>query len=268
MIASATMNILTKISKISFKYGADGAISTILTINPSFEYEGQQFTSIEISNVSKNLKSLAEGDTLEVVFGKGIDDVNIRLTEISNNPRIDFSHKLCPVCREPLIKNNHGKHCCLNRDCPAQFSASLILFLSSLGLALHYPIMKVLDSLLSRGALSTFAQIFYVSAEDITSVNITPLEAQTFIHYIHSIRGRVSISQLCTALRIPGVNQEWCNELEKHFAKKNYHPKQIMEFLNYDKQAECLINWDGWNKFFSSESNMLVLATTVEYLFI
>lgn len=262
------MNILTKISKISFKYGSDGAISTILNINPCFEYEGQQFTSIEIANVSKNLKSLAEGDTLEIIFGKNINDVNIKLTEISNNPRIDFSHRLCPVCHEPLIKNNQGIHCCMNRDCPAQFSASLILFLSSLGLALHYPIMKVLDSLLSRGALSTFAQVFYISADDILTVNISPLEAQTFIHYIHSIRGRVSISQVCTALRIPGTDHTWCNELERHFTLNCYHPKQLMEFLDYNKQRECDINWSGWNKFFSLESNVLVLATTLEYLFI
>lgn len=271
MIASVSMHTLTtKVSRISFKYDLDGEITPLLSINPSIQLEDNDLciTKIAITHPITDLESLAAGDTLKVFVPESKQEqLRIELQNTSSQPRIDFAHHKCPVCQSPLFDSQHGIGKCLNRDCPAQFSSSLLLFLSSLGLALHHPIQKVLDSLLVHGAISTFAQLFYLTEMDICSSTVSMLEAQTFIHYIHSIRGHVSLSQLFTALRIPGITPAWSQVIESYFQQKQYNPKLIAEFLNKEKQKEIEIDWTSWNEFFSLDTNRRVLCTVAEYLF-
>lgn len=263
------MNMTTKISRISFKYDLDGSITPLLSISPHIQTNGNHCISrIALRSPLQSIQSLAQGDTLTVIFPESENEtLRIELSAISSQQRIDFSQRKCPVCHAPLFESEHGIGRCLNRDCPAQFSSSLLLFLSSLGLALHHPVQKVLDSLLVHGALSTFAQIFYLTEVDICSPTVSPLDAQTFIHYIHSIRGHVSLSQLFVALRIPGITTIWCQNVESHFAHKKYSAKTILEFLCAEKQKECDVDWSQWNEFFSLKENKAVLTSVVNYLF-
>ena len=258
-----------QVTKLAFRFDLDGSITPFIDIHPAIPFENDQLLPrLAIDHPLTEISSLAVGDILEV--GIKPEKVSITIVDTGPHKRIDFSKNICPVCHSTLLPGITGIGRCLNRDCAAQMSYSSILFLSSLGFALHYPIKKVLDSLLVRGVLDRLGRIFRLTEDEIVCTYISTLEAQTFLHYIHSARSKIRLTQLLQALRIPDLSEEWCVGLEYYLQSK--HKNFITELPKYldqkdqNKTSLPIEGWNAWNTFFSIPNNQRLLKEMLVYL--
>ena len=267
---SNTNSISTvKMTKIAFRFDLDGSIVPCLDIQPPIPLGNNQYLSrISIEHPLSEISSLAVGDTLEVEITP--EQTYITILELGTSKRYDFSQCLCPVCHSGLVPGFTGIGRCFNRDCPAQMSYTSILFLSSLGFALHYPIKKVLDSLLVRGLIDKLSRIFQLSEDEIVCASVSNLEAQTFLHYIHSARTRIQMVPLLQAIRVPDLTDDWINGLDKYMKSQNQsfltHLDKYLSMREQEKTDLHPQGWIAWNVFFSIPNNKRLLQEMLHYL--
>ena len=270
-IEDETFASMVKINQVSFKFELDGSIIPILSICPGITTsDGKCLNRLSLINTITHPISFAQGDIINVSLTRANETGVVDLLQTSPYPRINISSQYCPICHTPLIPSDIGIGKCINRDCPAQLTISTILFLSALGVALHYPIKKVLDSILSRGIITRISQIFSLTANEIINPSLTIIEVQTFLFYLHSIRDKIRVSNLLNGIRIPGINNSFITSLEAAMLNLHLQPSDLVKFIKHpDLQQKSGIPdelWQDWNEFFRIPNNQRLLIEICNYI--
>lgn len=206
---------------------------------------------------------LAPNDIIELTFDDH-DPPGLMLAKVverSNLPRQLTLTGKCPICGAPLFSINGSKFGrCLNRTCRAQLSQTTVLMLAALGLQFNHQQQQILNYTLIRGALRSPADIFKLPLESFYTENIEDSfireDAMTFIQYLHSIRGHVSVDQVLIGLRIPGWDMGTIATIRQWFDQHHYGLLDLSRLFYATEQSQISnINWGEWNQMLVLPSN-------------
>lgn len=266
----AVITLSVNAHKLSYVYRLDGTIVPYINILPPISLpDGNIIRKFPIISTAEGVKDIAQRDRLTITVPEDkTQSAVISITEHSDLPRKPLHPTTCPVCGEPLFPSAVGMGRCLNRCCMGQMAPAILLFLSSIGVAVQYPFKKILDNLLARGSIRSLVDIFKLEDADLIFDDVTPLEARAFQQYVHSVRGSVTVNQLLNGLRVPQMTRADTDEVYRQFAAKKYTLKQLPEFFDTGRQMEINIKWDGWNELVSLELNREVIAELCQILYL
>lgn len=211
------------VDKLAFQFSLDGSISPQIKISPPIEiiYKNKSalLTHLRIprnnnQTLSDRELELASGDVINVTLNStGIGDAylleDIHILSKGAGPRYRVLPEFCPACGlATLGGEDPSDRICLNRACSAQVNNNLTLFTASIGLIFSNHIRQIFMHLILRGAVRSPADLFKTTLTDLKNLNISEIRATEYIHYIHSVRGTVSIGQMLRGLRVPLLTDE------------------------------------------------------------
>ena len=271
------MNVLTVrvlVHQISYQFSLDGSIVPYINIFPTLTLPNGRIiqripfptgasvgqSDTDIAAKDKLLISIPEREDLPLLF---------KIDEKSSEPRHALTTQRCPVCDSPLFASTIGIGRCINRTCMGQISHTIILFAAALGLLFQHPVRRIFEALLARGALNSPTSLFMLQDVDLMFPGIMPLEAHTFLRYVHSVRGNITVDQLLNSLRIPDFPDQSISYVRQLFEKNKWTLPYLLNFFDPEElKKHKQIDWDPWITFISLEQNRKLIAELCQILYI
>lgn len=253
----------TYIDKFSYNYNNDGDVTPYIHLYPPLQLSDEK-TLYKLPVKWLNAESeflLAKEDRIRLVYSS-TEGLTLRMLVRSNNKRYDLRKPICPVCGARLLETTTtgsiGR--CVNLDCTAQTLNRTMLFLAALGLYMQGQNRAILISLLNNGKISDPADVFMLNVDDIANDNITEADAATFLHYLHSVRGKVEVTNFLRGLDIPNLSPDAIDRISKYCKRKNYGVLEIPLFFRKDIQERCPeVDWEPWNDYIQVAGNRDVI---------
>lgn len=248
----------TKLNRIVIQVGRTGVLT------PNAEFDPIRLAGTTVSRATlHNLDFIREkgikiGDTILVQkAGDIIPEVVKALPEKRTGEESEFEMPLfCPVCNAPVYREEgEAAYRCSGGECPAQLARNVIHFASKGAMDIEGLGPAVVHQLLDSSLISSAADLYYLSAED-----IIPLEkmgkksAENLINAIEKSKQN-DLSRLIFALGIRNIGQKAGKVLSKHFgsldAVINASPEEISACEDFG-----MIMAESIKRFFEIEQNM------------
>lgn len=249
--------IHTKIDGISYVFSPDSTLDVYIDVYPHIQLN----SSSSIRRIPVNCLDyqsdfvLAKDDTIELSASAESRPL-LKIKTLSNNEHIDVRLTHCPMCGQPLLRCSNNTYKCINRNCNGQLPQTILMFLSALGITLQGMHYQIFTSLLARAELHSIIDLFLLRWEQICTETITPIDAQVFIQYIHSIRGNVSVDQFLRSLNIADMSCTTIEQIKELFEANNLSLLDLPTF--FDPAVTAMypnINWAPWHVFTALDIN-------------
>lgn len=265
----ATLVFESTIQKLAYQFTITGDIIPWVKIYPHIaSVDGRVITAIPLlpSVMTEDInypEGLYIGDKVKLCIEQdgqsGYWSIAIEPGTGEIGEYIDLTIRNCPICGEPLHPSQYGFGACFNRCCRGQRASTLLLFASSLGLTFIDAHRYIFDALVVRGALSSPSDLFRVTEDDACFQGISKIDIQSFLRYIHSIRGRVSIGQLLRSLNIPNITDVEINTIDAHFQVRGL-PMSTFIFMIQNPDIEPIMPLKTIREFVIHPQNMQLLT--------
>ena len=137
------------------------------------------------------------------------DRVTLTLSPKGNSLTIDerldevpetVPHNTCPICGAQLLPSQYGIGRCVNIECAAQMSQTILTFLSVIGTVFDDVSTWIVERILNRGVLSSPLDLYNLSIPDLIFTEVPIFYIQVFLSTLHSKRGNVNIATLLKSL--------------------------------------------------------------------
>lgn len=164
----------TVVREISVQVGRTG----VLTPNARFDTVSLAGTFVSRATLH-NMDYIRErdikiGDTVTVFkAGDIIPEVLCVDFDKRDGSEVDFvMPSLCPVCSSPVIREDgEAAYRCTGADCPAQLERSITHFVSRDAMDIEGMGPAIVNQLLEKGHIKSFADIYYLSRDVISSMD-------------------------------------------------------------------------------------------------
>lgn len=262
--------VCTNVEGISYTFLPDSTLDIYIDIYPNIQLNSSStLRSIPIDCLDCNSDFiLAKGDSIEL----SVSERNKPLLKISNGvigERSDVRLTHCPMCGQLLLIDQYNNRKCINRCCNGQLPQTILMFLSSLGITLQGSNYQIFSSLLARDRLHSIVDLFALRWEQLVTDNITSMNAQVFIQYIHSMRGNVSIDRFLRGLNIPGMTCTTIEQIRELFIANNFSLLDLPTFFDPAVTAHYPgIDWVPWHIFTSLDVNRQLVHVLGTILYI
>jgi NAD-dependent DNA ligase len=263
--------ILTTINRTSYTFSPDNSVEVYIDICPTIKLNNNKILqSIPVSCLDLESDfALANGDKISFTTSNN----NLPLLKIvkpSTEERVNVRLSVCPICGEPLLRDAvTGVSRCLNKNCSGQLYNALFIFLASLGISIQGVNYQIIQSLFARDKIHSFVDLFMLRCEQICDDVISPIDASTFIQYIHSVRGHTTVKQLLCGLSIPNMQYTTIDQIQELFNISNWSVLDMCKLLDHSYlNTFPYIDWSAWRDFISLKNNrdLIYLLSTILYI--
>jgi len=163
----------TKLLSIKLQVGRTGVITPAASLEP-VNLSGVTISNATLHNFDEIERlNLNEGD--DVLIERAGDVIPKIVKVIKKNSQDYFLPPLhCPSCNSKIVKETEEDvyFRCVNPSCPAQFQRSLIHFVSRNAMNIDGFGEVVIDQLLKRSKLHTFADIYNLTFDDLMVLDL------------------------------------------------------------------------------------------------
>lgn len=263
--------IITTINNTSYVFSNDSVLDVYIDIYPTIKlHDNRILHSIPVNCLDPSSDfNLAYGDRVELTTSEN----NLPLLKViapSNNNRFSVNITECPICGEPLLRDlRTGTLRCINRNCSGQIYNSLSMFLAALGITLQGINYQIIQSLFAKDRIHNLVDIFMLSHEQIADETINLSDARVFVHYIHSVRGSVTIKQFLCGLNIPNMSYDTIDKIQDIFICNNFTVLDTSRLLDHSFVDQYPnVDWTSWLDFISLPANRNLIYVLSNILYI
>jgi hypothetical protein len=263
--------ILTTINRTSYTFSPDNSVEVYIDICPTIRLNNNKILrSIPVSCLDLGSDFLlAKGDKISFTTSCNNRPL-LKIVTPSEEERINVQLSVCPICGEVLLRDPiTGVSRCINKNCSGQLYNALFMFLAALGITIQGVNYQIIQSLFARDKIHSLVDIFMLRCEQIYDDVISPMDASTFIQYIHSVRGHTSVKQLLCGLNIPNMQYTTIDQIQEAFNASGWSILDMCKLLD----GNCFImfpniDWSAWSNFISLKNNrdLIYLLSTILYI--
>lgn len=172
--------------------------------------------------------------------------------------------KLCPSCNAPAVREDgEAAVRCINPDCPAQLSRSIIHFVSRSAMNIDNLGESVVEQFIANGLIKSAADLYYLKKEDIASLDrLGEKSAQNIIDAIEKSK-QAGLERLLCGLGIRHIGEKAAQTLSARFGNVNaLMNATVEELLTIDdigaESAESVV------RFFKGEHARALVLRLIE----
>jgi len=227
----------TIVEDILVQVGRTGKLTPIAQLKPVF-VSGTTVSRATLHNQDEiNRKDIRIGDTVVI---QRAGDVIPEVVEVLLKMRIGkekkfFLPKACPVCKQVVEKRRVGKEdsadvFCVNVDCPTKNLRYMVYFVTAFDIYTVGP--KVLERFKDEGLISDVVDLFYLTVEDIQSLE--RFGEKSAENIVKSIQGakRITLPKFIYSLGINHVGEETAFDLAQRFGSVEKLMQATKEEIN------------------------------------
>lgn len=214
-----TMSIETKATGIDWSLTMEGQLVGTLLYEP-VKYDGTTLTRAKFDYAQSYFdKGLGVGSIIRVTKGNEIIPRLVGMVSAGDGERFKYPDE-CPFCGEMVtLDQEAGTAYCNNDSCDGQLARQLLRMVDRKdGLDIKGLGDKGIQSLLDNGFLSTHADLFKLTIEDMVNANISKSIAESILGQIQTLN-RLDIHRWLCALGIPGLGLVRSIEIANYSAK-------------------------------------------------
>ena len=206
------------------------------------------------------------GDTVRLrKAGDIIPEIISVVTEKRPQTAIPFEMpKHCPSCNAPAVREEgEAAVRCINPDCPAQLSRSIIHFVSRSAMNIDNLGESVVEQFIANGLIKSAADLYYLKKEDIASLDrLGEKSAQNIIDAIEKSK-QAGLERLLCGLGIRHIGEKAAQTLSARFGNVNaLMSATVEELLTIDdigaESAESVV------RFFKGEHARALVLRLIE----
>ncbi|MEI8350306.1 MAG: NAD-dependent DNA ligase LigA [Candidatus Omnitrophota bacterium] len=211
----------TTIKRIEFSVGRTGIITPVAILTP--------ITCAGVTISRSTLHNFDEIERLDVRVGDTVlieraGEVIPKIVKVITSKRTGTEKKVkiparCPVCKAEVAKTKEEDVCwyCINPDCPAQLTRSLLHFASRRAMDIEGMGESVVTALVGKGVVKSLVDIYKLTDRDLLAL---PLFAQKKAHNLLAAidaSKQCSLSRFLYGLGIKHVGEKAAMVLAEHF---------------------------------------------------
>ena len=244
----------TEIEDIVFSVGRTGIITPVAKLRPV------KCSGVTIS--SATLHNFDEVERLDARIGDRVvieraGDVIPKVVKIVLSARKRELPKVvppgrCPVCSSPVVKEDVAYRCSYPL-CPAQIKKSLMHFTSRNAMDIEGMGKSVIEQLVDRGIVKTYADIYKISKEDLLKLNLfKSKKAENVLREIVNSKKK-PLSKVLYALGIRHVGEKIAEILAEKYGDINSIACASIEELSKVAEIGPIIA-ESVNSFFANDN--------------
>ena len=208
----------TKLLDIVVQVGRTGVLTPNAVLEP-VRLAGTTVRKATLHNIDNILnKDIRIGDTVIVrKAGDIIPEVVASVKEKRSEDSVSYvMPEYCPVCGERTFRNlDEAATRCINSSCPAQLLRTIIHFASRDAMDIDGMGPAVVSALIDNGLIKSFADLYYIKPEDISSMErMGDKSAENIINAIEKSKQN-DLSKLIFGLGIRFVGSKTAKNLSK-----------------------------------------------------
>ena len=157
----------------------------------------------------------------------------------------------CPSCGEKVVRENgEAAVRCINPDCPAQLSRSIIHFVSRSAMNIDNLGESVIEQFIANGLIKSAADLYYLKKEDIASLDrLGEKSAQNIINAIDKSR-EAGLEKLLCGLGIRHIGEKAAQTIAARFGNiQAVMDASVEDLLSVDdigvESAESVVSFFG-----------------------
>ncbi|GBD87017.1 DNA ligase [bacterium BMS3Abin03] len=212
----------TTIKEIVWQVGRTGSVTPVAELEPVF-LAGSTISRATLHNIDEiKRKDIREGD--KVVIEKGGDVipkiVAVVLSERNKESKPVEPPDVCPVCASPLFNPpDEVALYCENPECPAQIKRRFEHFSSRTAMDIEGLGEALIDLLVEKGLLKTYADIYHLKEKRDELINIERLGEKSVDNLLNAIEEskKKPFDKVLFALGIRYVGEGVAKKLAEHF---------------------------------------------------
>ncbi len=208
----------TKLLSIEIQVGRTGVLTPIANLAPT-RLAGTTVSRATLHNVNFiNELDVRVGDTVTVrKAGEIIPEIIGSIKgERTGAEQIFEMPTHCPSCSHPVIRDDSGEGAqirCVNPNCPAQLSRSIVHFASKSAMNIDGLGPQVVDLLLKNGKIKDYCDLYTLTVEDIEGLDrMGKKSAQNLVNAIEASKNR-GLEKLLFALGVRQVGEVASEEI-------------------------------------------------------
>lgn len=247
-----TIFIETEVTGIDWSIGLDGALHGTLLYNP-VKYDGTTLSRAKLNYAQSYFdKGLAIGSTIQITKSNEIIPHIVGMVKAGDGEKLKYPDA-CPFCGQMVtFEQDAGMAYCNNEACEGQLTRQLIRLVDrKYGLDIKGLGDVAVTALLDNGMLSTAADLFALTEEDMVSCGIHAGVAEKAIAQIKNLNS-LDLHRWLSALGIPNLGLVRAMEISKHVGTnralegEHFHDlDELMEKLTDANFLFSLFGLDG-----------------------
>lgn len=224
----------TKILEISIQVGRTGVLTPVAELEP-VSLAGSTISRATLHNQEEiERKDIRVGDS--VVIEKGGDVIpKVVKVDISKRPKDSEPWKMpthCPICNTPVVHLEEEVAVrCPNNECGDQVLRRIAFFASKDAMDIGHLGPKIVEQLVEKGLVKTFADIYALTAEELTVLDgFKEKSIQNLLESIDKSR-KTTLPRLILSLGIKHVGEGIAEMLAMHAGDIDTLSKMSVEDL-------------------------------------
>ncbi len=212
---------ITQLQDIKVQVGRTGKLTPVAVLAP-VSIGGITVTRATLHNADEiDRLGVLIGDSVRVERGGDVIPKVVSVVEDKDHPRgsqrFEFPAE-CPVCGQPVERTEgEADHRCVNAACPARLAESLLHFASRDVMNIEGLGEAVVEQLLERGLVRSFADLYSLTEEQLLSLErIGKKTAETLLAEIAKSRS-APLYRVLFGLGIPFVGERTAELLAEEF---------------------------------------------------
>ena len=208
----------TKLLSIDIQVGRTGVLTPIANLSPT-RLAGTTVSRATLHNINFiNERDIRIGDTVTVrKAGEIIPEIVQSIPgDRTGGERVFEMPKICPSCNHEVVRDESGEGAqirCVNPNCPAQLSRSIVHFASKGAMNIDGLGPQVVELLLKNGKIKDYCDLYTLKAEDIEGLErMGKKSAENLINAIQNSKGR-GLERLLFALGVRQVGEVASEEI-------------------------------------------------------
>lgn len=256
----------TELTDIDIQVGRTGVLTPRAVLAP-VHLAGSTVSFATLHNIDFiRERDVRIGDTVRLrKAGDIIPEIISVVTEKRPQTAIPFEMpKNCPSCNAPAVREEgEAAVRCINPDCPAQLSRSIIHFVSRSAMNIDNLGESVVEQFIANGLIKSAADLYYLKKEDIASLDrLGEKSAQNIIDAIEKSK-QAGLERLLCGLGIRHIGEKAAQTLSARFGNVNaLMNATVEELLTIDdigaESAESVV------RFFKGEHARALVLRLIE----
>lgn len=247
----------TVVEDIVFQVGRTGAITPVAILKPTL-VAGSTISRATLHNEDElQKKDVRIGDTVILhKAGEVIPEIIRVLPELrSKHSQVIHFPKHCPICSSTLNRPaGEAITRCPNSRCPGRTRESYYHFVSKKGFNIEALGEKIIDQLLDRQLITTPADIFRLTFDEIYSLDLFEKKRTENLLLAIALAKKIPFSKCLFALGIPHIGEQSARDLAQEI-QRHLHwkldttevnsPEEILRFVERNDAREIIDSIEG-----------------------
>lgn len=256
----------TRLTDIDIQVGRTGVLTPRAVLEP-VRLAGSTVSYATLHNIDFiRERDIRIGDTVRLrKAGDIIPEIISVVTDARTGNEIPFEMpEICPSCGEKTVRENgEAAVRCINPDCSAQLSRSIIHFVSRSAMNIDNLGESVIEQFIANGLIKSAADLYYLKKEDIANLDrLGDKSAQNIINAIDKSR-EAGLEKLLCGLGIRHIGEKAAQSIAARFGNiQAVMDASIEALLAVDdigvESAESVVN------FFSGEHTKALIKRLLD----